>query len=232
MCQKSGFWWRRSCSLSAGSVCRSISIYVWNFILLCTYLTLQLKGMQTIKMTALLSIRDTYVVTTNTPKPWLKYDSQRYSRCLCHHAMKSQRIIGISLLLKQRLAKSRGADCTVTGANRPHARPKFGWEDMVWKYRGSGENLSGPSSITRNFLPDWAIISFWTSTWHLFNTPSTTFLFLKSAVTHSTGRLVTGRTSGTRFSAGIIFFLFASIRLPPRYSWGLLSPGMLRGIEW
>ena len=82
VCQKSGFWWRCSC-LSAGSVCRSISIYVWNFKILCTYLTIQLKGMQTIKMNA--SINTSQLVTTNTPKPWRKYDSQRHSRCLCHH---------------------------------------------------------------------------------------------------------------------------------------------------
>jgi hypothetical protein len=49
--------------------------------------------------------------------------------------VKSQRITGISLFLKQRLAKSTGEDCIVIGAKIPHARPKFGWEDMVRKYR-------------------------------------------------------------------------------------------------
>ena len=54
--------------------------------------------------------------------------------------VKSHRVIGISLLLKQRLAKSTGADCKVIGAKRPHARPTSGWEDMDRKYR---QDLSG-----------------------------------------------------------------------------------------
>jgi len=151
VCQKSGLWWRCSCRVSAGSVCCCISTYTWNFILLCTYLTIQLNGMQTIKMTLLLSIRDTQLVATNRPKPWRKHDSQRYSRSLCHHREITPYYR--NFVTQHRLAKSTGADCIVIGAKRPHASPKFGWEDTVRKYWQDSSGLGWGLWWTPHWTP-------------------------------------------------------------------------------
>ena len=64
--------------------------------------------------------------------------------------VKSHRVTGISLLLKQQLARSIGADCTVIGAKRPHARPTSGWEDMVQKYRIIHKSLRDFRTRLRN----------------------------------------------------------------------------------